>query len=147
MVVVNTDGGTRGNPGPAAWGVVVRSTATGMVELSGFLDRATNNEAEYEALINALRYLIDRKTITQVEIRSDSQLMVRQINGEYSVNQESLMPFWVTALSLFEELKLMAADVRLVHVPREQNKEADALCNAEMDRRGAKFEKRETVAK
>jgi ribonuclease HI len=145
--VINIDGGTRGNPGPSALGVVIHTPNKGKVEIAEFIENATNNEAEYSALIRALEWLRDNKVTGNVLIQSDSMLIVNQVAGTWQVKQESLMGHWALAYGLYTEVADMVAKLQLVHVPREENKEADALCNRVMDERGVKFERRERLAK
>lgn len=124
------DGGSRGNPGPAAWGVAVFDAAEDCVERhAGTLGRATNNVAEYNGLLEALR-LATEKGAGEVRLRSDSELIVRQLEGRYRVKHPDLKP-------LFAEAKRMIAGFALFsirHVRREDNKDADALVNEALDR-------------
>lgn len=127
------DGGSRGNPGPAAWGVAVLDENGQSVEgHSGALGRATNNVAEYTALVEALKLALLREA-QEVEIQADSELVVRQILGEYRVRHPDLKPLYLEAIRLIRRLR----DFRLRHVPREKNKHADRLVNAELDRAAA----------
>jgi len=124
------DGGSRGNPGPAAaaWVVKDRSGKT-LVADAAALGRATNNVAEYTALVNGLR-AVREQSANAVRIFSDSELLVRQLLGQYRVRSADLR-------SLFEEaqLALLSFDRwQIRHVPREQNREADALVNETLDR-------------
>lgn len=124
------DGASRGNPGPASVGVVIRD-ARGRVlrEHHRCLGSATNNAAEYSALRDALS-LAKELGGTELKIHSDSQLLVRQFNGEYRVKNPSLFEHLVKIQSLRSHF----ASLELVHVPREQNKDADRLANAALDR-------------
>ena len=128
-VVAYIDGGARGNPGPAGYGVRVE-TAEGMVvdELNGAIGVATNNVAEYHGLIAALTYLAAHGH-RDVIIRSDSELLTRQMTGRYRVRHPALKPLHARARELAAEL----ARVRFEHVPRAQNARADELANAAMD--------------
>ncbi len=124
------DGGSRGNPGPAAWAVAVLDDRG--VRLEGHaaaIGRATNNVAEYRALIEALR-LAEERGAAEVEILADSELVVRQIKGEYRVKNPSLKPLYAEAMR--RVVKLTA--FRIVHVPRERNKDADRLVNVVLNR-------------
>jgi ribonuclease HI len=124
------DGGSRGNPGPAAWGVAVLGSDGETVEgHAGFIGRATNNVAEYRALIEALELAVSRAA-ADVEILADSELVVRQIQGSYRVRNESLKPLWSEAMRLARSFSAF----RIVHVRRESNKEADRLVNLALDR-------------
>jgi ribonuclease HI len=126
---VNIDGGARGNPGPAGWGVVVRTEAGELVaELMGALPHATNNVAEYQGLLSALEWCADRGAKT-VHVQSDSLLLVQQMRGVYKVKHEGLKP-------LYGRARLLASNIGRVtfeHVRREQNKDADRLANLAMD--------------
>ncbi len=128
--ILCTDGGSRGNPGPAGFGVVLLDDSGRVVrELSEYIGRATCNEAEYRALIAALeaaRELGARDLL----IRADSQLLVRHLSGQYKVRSRSLMPLVLRARRMLEEFASWKAE----HVPREMNSRADALANEAMDR-------------
>ena len=125
----NIDGGSRGNPGPAAYGVVVRDGSGEIVaRLKKYIGRMTNNVAEYYGLIAALDY-VQSQGIRALRIESDSELLVKQMKGLYKVRSPELQP-------LFERAKKMSAALdsfRIDHVYREQNREADALANEAMD--------------
>jgi len=124
------DGGSRGNPGPAAWGVAVFDENGEYVEgHSGRIGHATNNVAEYHGLLEALR-LASARGATSVEIRSDSQLIVRQILGRYRVKHPNLKPLYAESCRFVREFR----EFRIVHVPREENREADRLVNQALDR-------------
>jgi ribonuclease HI len=129
MIVAYIDGGARGNPGPAGYGVRVES-ADGAVldELHGALGSATNNVAEYNGLLAALQWAVDHDA-RRVHIRADSELLVKQMRGEYRVKNAGLQPLYVRARLLVAQLD----DVRFEHVRRELNTEADRLSNLGMD--------------
>ena len=129
MIVAYIDGGARGNPGPAGYGVRIESS-DGVVlgELHGALGIATNNVAEYNGLLAALRWAVDHDE-RRVHIRADSELLVKQMRGEYKVKNPGLQPLYVRARLLAAELD----DVTFEHVRREFNKEADRLSNLGMD--------------
>ncbi len=119
---IYTDGACSGNPGPAAIGVVIRNQQQIVKEISQSIGLATNNIAEYTALICGLQEALKLKA-DEVLVRTDSQLMYEQIMGNYKVKHENIRP-------LFEEVKKLIEGFRQVefkHVPREQNKEADKL--------------------
>ena len=123
------DGGSRGNPGPAGYGVHVVDAAGQIVdELYGAIGIATNNVAEYSGLVAALRYAIDHGC-RDITIRSDSLLLVCQMKGEYRVKNPGLKALHADARALVNRL----GRVRFVHVRREENAEADALANKAMD--------------
>ena len=124
------DGGARGNPGPAAWGVVVLDDDDDEREgHAGLLGRATNNIAEYRALIEALRLARDAGA-ADVEIRSDSELIVKQIHGAYRVRHPDLKPLHAEARELIGGFDRF----RIRHVRREANRQADRLVNRVLDR-------------
>ncbi len=131
-VVVSTDGGSRGNPGPAAIGAVVcdadDSDAPPLVEVSEAIGHGTNNEAEYEAIIAGLEAARALGAV-EVHLRSDSQLAINQLNGSYRVKKQELRPLWRRARMLLGEFET----AKVEHVRREFNTEADALVNAALD--------------
>ncbi|MGH2953002.1 MAG: ribonuclease HI family protein [Solirubrobacterales bacterium] len=132
-LVVNVDGGARGNPGPAAVAAVV-STPDGVVlaERGEAIGSATNNVAEYRALLFGLE-LARELGAEEVELIGDSELVVRQVNGEYRVKDAGLRP-------LYDEVKSALAELgrwSIRHVRRERNAEADRLVNETLDRLGA----------
>lgn len=129
-LILEVDGGSRGNPGPAGAGVVIRTEdGRTLYEAGFFLGPLTNNAAEYHALIRALRRAADcgEQPLT---IRSDSELLVRQITGEYRVKSASLAELYEQV----QRLLLRIACWSIVHVPRAQNRRADELANLAMDR-------------
>ncbi len=125
----NIDGGSRGNPGPASYGVVVRDGRGEIVgKLKKYIGRMTNNVAEYYGLIAAMDYS-QSHGIRALRIESDSELLVKQMRGQYKVKSEDLRP-------LFERAQKMSKafdSFRIEHVYREQNREADALANEALD--------------
>jgi len=125
----NIDGGSRGNPGPASYGVVIRNPRGEVVaKLKKYIGRMTNNVAEYYGLIAALDYA-QSHGIRALRVESDSELLVRQMRGQYKVKSAELRP-------LFERARKMAqtfASFKIEHVYREQNAEADALANEALD--------------
>ena len=127
--VANIDGASRGNPGPAAYAVVIRDPAGHVVlELAKRLGRETNNVAEYYALLAALDYATSNG-IGALRIRSDSELLVRQMLGRYKVKSADLKPLHERAQKLSRQLSYFAIE----HVRREQNRDADALANVALD--------------
>jgi ribonuclease HI len=125
----NVDGGSRGNPGPAAYGVVVRDPRGEIVaRLKKYIGNNTNNVAEYFGLIAALDYA-QNHGIRALRIESDSELMVKQMRGQYKVKSEELKPLFERA----KKMSLTFESFRISHVYREQNKEADALVNQALD--------------
>jgi len=139
-IIVYTDGGSRGNPGSAALGVVIEGVGKQIKEYAEFLGEMTNNEAEYHAIIFALRklrQLIGREklTKTEVEIRSDSELVARQLRGEYKVEEKNLQPLFMKVWNLkFDFPKLIFKEIS-----REENKRADKLVNAVLDKESNKL--------
>ena len=123
-LLIFTDGAALGNPGPMGIGVVVFRGAQKIKEISEYIGEGTNNVAEYTAVIRALEYA-RHSGEKEVHLRSDSQLIVRQLNGEYKVKDEKLKPLKRKVVSLCEGL-----DVRFEHIPREKNEEADELSKA-----------------
>jgi ribonuclease HI len=130
---LHVDGASRGNPGEAGFGVHVTALDGVVVAtLYGYLGRATNNVAEYQALLHGLRFALDRGA-REVEVFSDSELLVRQIGGRYRVKNPGLQPLFREATSLLARF----ARARVTHVPRERNREADALANRAVDERSS----------
>lgn len=128
-LILRVDGGSRGNPGPAGYGVVVQDESGQVIErLKQSVGRQTNNYAEYQGLLAALRYARESGA-ERVQVFADSQLLVRQMQGRYAVRSENLIP-------LYEEARRLAAgfrQFRIGHVYREENAEADQLANEAMD--------------
>jgi len=129
MIRAYIDGGARGNPGPAGYGVRIEDAdGTLIEELYGGLGIATNNVAEYHGLLAALKWAVDHGQ-RDVQIRADSELLVKQMRGEYRVKNPGLQPLVARARLLVGQLD----DVTFQHVRREQNTEADRLSNLGMD--------------
>ena len=127
---LQADGAARGNPGPAAWGVaVLDETGECVGGHSGYLGRATNNVAEYHGLVEALK-LAASSGADEVSIQADSQLIVRQIEGDYRVKHPDLKPLYRAAMDLISGFR----SFRIRHVPREENKQADRLVNVALNR-------------
>ena len=126
-VRINIDGGARGNPGPAAYGFVIHRDGQ-TVEDAGQLGRATNNVAEYTALVEALQRAAELG-IPRLHIRSDSELLVKQMNGEYRVKNADLQDLYREAMSLRRGFE----SVTLEHVRRADNSRADELVNLALD--------------
>jgi probable phosphoglycerate mutase len=124
----NVDGGSRGNPGPAGYGVRIERADGSTVELKESLGVCTNNVAEYRGLLAALAWAVDQG-VTRFHVRSDSELLVKQMRGEYRVKHPGLQPLFAEASSLVRRI----GTVRFEHVRRELNKEADRLANEAMD--------------
>ena len=129
MIRAYIDGGARGNPGPAGYGARIEAEdGTLIEELYGALGIATNNVAEYNGLLAALQWAVDHDE-RDVHIRADSELLVKQMRGEYKVKHPGLQPLAARARLLVMQLDR----VRFEHVRRELNKEADRLSNIAMD--------------
>ena len=130
FLVAHIDGGARGNPGPAGYGVVIEDeVGRPVAEQSEYLGRQTNNHAEYSALLAALSYAIEHN-FKALKVVSDSELLVKQINGEYRVSSPALKELHARAMKLIDQLDCF--EIR--HVLREKNREADRLANLAMDR-------------
>jgi ribonuclease HI len=130
--VANIDGGSRGNPGPAGYGVRIEQQDGTIVELKASMAIATNNVAEYSGLLAALRWAV-ANGIATLHIRSDSELLVKQMNGQYRVKNPGLLPLYEEARALVKQI----GRVKFEHVRREFNKEADRLANEAMDEAAA----------
>ena len=128
-IVAHVDGGSRGNPGPAAYGVTIK-TAQGerVTAFAKFLGRTTNNYAEYQGLLAALEYAL-RHGYPRLRVFTDSELMARQISGRYKVRSLDLAPLFEKARELIARLDAFS----IQHVYREHNREADRLANKAMD--------------
>lgn len=130
-IIAYCDGGSRGNPGPSAIGVYIQQLKK---EYSKFLGKATNNEAEYQAAIFALKkikHLIggEKADKSEVELRMDSELIVNQLSGKYKIKEKDLIPFFIEIWNLKQDF----SKVNFIHIPREENKKADWLVNRELD--------------
>jgi len=128
-IIIYTDGGARGNPGPAAIGILI-----GNKGYSEKIGNTTNNIAEYKAVVFALKkakHLLGGKKAkeTEIEIRSDSELLVNQVNGEYKIKDKELQPLFIDIWNLRQDFKSVAFS----HIPREKNKGADKLVNQALD--------------
>jgi ribonuclease HI len=135
-ITIFIDGGSRGNPGPAAFGVVF-ATEKGEISkrYSEFLGEKTNNEAEYEALIFALKKakaVFGRERLKDIffEVKSDSELLVKQMNGEYKIKNPEIQQLFLKAWNL----KVDFPNLKISLIPREENKEADRLVNEILDK-------------
>lgn len=135
-IILYTDGGSRGNPGPAAVAVVIQDEAGHIIKrYSKTVGVLTNNEAEYKALIFGLekiKQLFGKKRIKgiEIEVKMDSEFLVKQLNGEYKIEQEHLFPLFIKIWNL----RIDFGKINFTYVPREDNKEADRLVNEELDR-------------
>lgn len=138
-IVVYTDGGSRGNPGPAAYGFVVMSGDVILYESGQEIGIATNNVAEYAAIEEALRWIVDNREkigeFSVIEMRMDSLLACQQLKGVFAIKKAHLAS---SAARIHELEKRAGIPVRYTHVRRELNTRADALVNAALDRNSAK---------
>ena len=136
LLHLHIDGGSRGNPGDAGFGVHVTSPdGAEVAALYGYIGTATNNVAEYQALLHALRYALDHG-VRRVLVFSDSELVVKQIGGTYRVKHPAMVPLHREALALMRQFE----QVRVTHVRRELNKEADRLANRALDEKASKLD-------
>ena len=130
MMILKVDGASRGNPGDAAIGVVVETEYGAVIELWGeYIGVATNNEAEYRAIISGLSFLRDIGYRGHVQVYSDSELVVNQLNGVYRVRSGKLK-------KLYDEVKRLEAnfsEVKYIHVDRAMNRRADSIANKALD--------------
>lgn len=134
-IIIYTDGGSRGNPGPAAIGVIFCNEKNQVIKkYSEHLGPATNNEAEYQAVIFALKKfkaLFSKKLAlqTEIELRADSELLIRQLNGDYKILDEKIQPLFLEIWNLKFDFK----KIKFKLISREKNKEADKLVNENLD--------------
>ncbi len=133
--LIHTDGGSRGNPGPAAAGYTIEGPGIGRVEQGDYLGYQTNNFAEYTAAIHALRKLklligAEQAKSAQVRVHADSELMVKQVKGEYKVKNPELMQLFVQLHNARQDF----ASVSFTHIRREQNTGADRMVNEALDK-------------
>ena len=138
--LIHTDGGARGNPGPAAAGVVIEGDPVGHKEFGEYLGEITNNEAEYRAVILALKklkHLIGggKAKESSVEFHVDSELLERQLNGDYKIKDEKIKNFFLEIWNL----KTDFGEVVFKHIPREENADADMVVNQILDREANKL--------
>ncbi|MFA5839848.1 MAG: ribonuclease HI family protein [Candidatus Margulisiibacteriota bacterium] len=123
-----TDGAARGNPGSAGIGIVIRNNERVLLEVFDYIGTATNNVAEYSALLRGLEEALDME-IDHVEVFADSELVVKQVKGEYRVKNEGLLPLYQQLMPLIKKFKHFS----ISHIPREQNVDADKLANKGID--------------
>ena len=127
--IIHVDGASRGNPGPASYGYAVLDPAEKILHSgSGYIGISTNNVAEYTALVEALKFVL-KQGIHSIEIRSDSELLVKQLKGEYKVRASHLASLHEECRNLLRRLTWY----EIKHVPREKNKLADKLANQALD--------------
>ena len=139
-IIIHTDGGSRGNPGPAAIGVVMESDSFGKKEFGEYIGETTNNEAEYRAVIFALKKIkslvgSDKCRDSSVGFLLDSELIVKQLNKEYKLKDKNIQNFFIEIWNLTFDF----GEVSFRHIPREKNREADRVVNQMLDREGGKL--------
>jgi ribonuclease HI len=130
VLTIHTDGASRGNPGAAAYAYVIECDGEILIEEAGCLGEMTNNQAEYTALVKALEHALEFGPEHRVIVHSDSELMVKQMNGQYKVKNAELRPLYEEARDLARQFQVR---VTIKHVRREQNRRADQLCNEALD--------------
>jgi ribonuclease HI len=135
QIIIHTDGGSRGNPGPAACAFVAEKDGKEIFRLSKYLGHQTNNHAEYQGVVLALEWLsnqpFNHSTIQPTVFFLDSELVVKQLNGLYKVKDENLRNLFFEVLLLKKKVDI---EIIFKHVPREKNKVADLLVNEELDK-------------
>jgi len=139
-IIVYTDGGSRGNPGPAAIGVVIEGLSKDSKEYYEYLGETTNNETEYQAVIFALkkiRQLVGKEKLKniKIDIYLDSELVANQLNGQYKIEEEKLQLLFMKIWNL----KFDFPNISFHHIPREKNKKADELVNLCLDQQSSKL--------
>jgi len=139
-IIIHTDGGSRGNPGPAAVGVVIEGDLVGKKEFGEYIGETTNNEAEYRAVIFALKKLkpllgSNKCKESSVEFLLDSELVVKQLNKEYKLKDKNIQNLFIEIWNLTFDF----GGVSFRHIPREENTEADRIVNQVLDREGNKL--------
>src|SRR3989338_9371623 len=143
-IIIYTDGGSRNNPGPAGAGALITDeSGKTLKEISEFLGVRTNNWAEYEAIIlglGAIKKIFGKEKLKnmEVEVKTDSELVARQLSGKYQIKEETLFPQFIKVWNM------KVADIPNIvftHIPREKNKKADELANKAMDKGGAAEQK------
>ena len=138
--IIHTDGGARGNPGPAAAGFIIEGDLTGKKDGGEYLGEITNNEAEYRAVIIALKKLKhlvggEKAKDSFVEIHVDSELLERQMNGEYKIKDANIKNLFLEIWNL----KTDFGEIIFKHIPREENADADRVVNQILDREASKL--------
>lgn len=136
-ITIYCDGGSQGNPGPSAIGIYIPQLSK---KYSKYLGKKTNNEAEYSAVIFALKKIKqligkEKMKVIEIEIKSDSELLVKQLNGEYKIKEKSLIPFFIEIWNL----RIDFSAIKFAHILREENKQADILVNRELNSQSGLF--------
>jgi ribonuclease HI len=130
IFTIHTDGGSRGNPGPAAFAYTIERPGASIIEEKGYLGDTTNNIAEYAGIVKALHHAADLGA-KAVVLNSDSELLVQQMNGRYKVKNPGILPLFQEACRLAKAI----GNVKIRHIYREHNSRADRLCNDALDDR------------
>ena len=130
LLTIHTDGASRSNPGEAAYAYTIARDGQPIIEEAGRLGRITNNQAEYAALVRALEHALRLGAHNRLLIHSDSELMVKQMRGEYKVKNEDLRDLYQQARELVRQY---SGPITFKHVRREHNRRADELCNEALD--------------
>ena len=134
IIVVHTDGASRGNPGPAAIAYVIEGLAADPIEFAQTIGQTSNNQAEYRAMVAAIEKIsLDLNEPAAVNCFADSELMVKQLNGEYRVKDALLKPHYQRITGLVDQLNRRHCPVEFTAIRREQNKRADELANLALD--------------
>lgn len=136
-LIIHTDGGSRGNPGPAAAGVVMLFEETVIEEEGVYLGNKTNNEAEYQAVLHAIKHLpsvLERLPVTSIEWRLDSMLVVQQLSRKWKIKEPRMATFATEIWKLLADLSVKSV---FTYVPRAQNAAADAVVNKVLDEAAA----------
>lgn len=129
-LIIYTDGASRGNPGPASYGFVIKENNKILHQEGEYIGVATNNVAEYTAVLQALKYAQNLKNIEEVAVFADSKLVAHQLSGNFKIKAKHLKP-------IIEKIKILSLELggaTFTHVPREQNIQADRLANLALDR-------------
>lgn len=135
-LTINTDGGSRGNPGKSAIGIYISANEEKVTEISEYIGITTNNVAEYTAVIRSLEYLVDQNIqSSKIDFVLDSELVVKQIKGLYKIKQPHLQDLNIKIKNLIKQLysNSQIKEINFSHVLREKNKQADALVNSCLD--------------
>ena len=131
-LIIYTDGGARGNPGPAGIGAVIKDQSGKVLkEVSEYIGETTNNQAEYQAVVFAFKVIEKIKDVSELDFYLDSELVVKQLRGEYRVKNLDLQPWFVKIFNMSQKYK----KVKYTHIKRDLNKDADRLANLAMDKK------------
>jgi len=129
--ILSVDGAARGNPGPAGAGIVLQAADGSIHRFGDYLGEATNNVAEYRALLAGMEKAAELG-VHELKVRSDSELVVKQLNGQYKVKSPHLQDLYFTAIKAISSFE----KITFTHIPREQNKDADRMANLAIDAKG-----------